>query len=1663
MKDWKAHRSLIETHLFCKDYFQIYAVLMAEYDFRILYDSTKSSHNNWRFEYHADTEDYLNFELLNNEISKKPKYKNPFSKTEVIMLEAVNLEKELFALRQKINKGGFCVEGLLPELFEFVGISTGVYYRPEGRFIDSNWVCKDTNKKEIKKLIFDSPDIQDSSFKANVKQLESIWNELMDEKISKLEKHSEQSESVENSNITEKLPAQKAGNKLETEKFSMDVVDKIVDEKKTESMKSSNKTDIIRAEKSDNKLEAKKFIMDVDKIEDEEKTESMNSSNKTDKIRVEKSDNKSKDINFYNELRVQNSEFDVNKNIVFLTKFDKVFLIDPNFSIGGLNINELLLLKPSVWLSGNVIYSFFEYLQTQEVQKKNNLQHNKFFPNDIPNQRGKGNRATDIDLFNIAEKVFRKKGNKETDIVKDILDYDNIFFPTFQPMRSHFVLIVVNRKKKTIQLYDSIQSSKPTNTDYMKFYEKMFNHFEVKAKLEPTDFQLLKPKTPQQNNCYDCGVFVCMFAYDFLVTGSININSTQKKICYFRLFIFFSIIYNYEKEFTEKYLEISNNMEGNKSNCKESVPLTTKAIDYLINDEYSIIASNNNINNNNINNNNRTKKSKSNVSFEDIDENNENNEFVVSLNNDILNNDNDVINKLQIDISQVLNFSLYPQQKENILLFGIQTFMKSKEVAKSIIGFGKDVLQTCTIKHISEVFSDEEVKRIGFLRHMEDIYRATVKESIILLENEFNSKYEDFNKENSSSDEESIDDANFEKNTLEDDDIPLLQDFEEKAKQQELKKLEKFKKRKKSKKQLLSKKLFRLFYHLFNGIYNIALKDENVSIQKCIDIMTFNSKVQYLRNDLVEFFNKSYSYIFSLPEEDLKVFLLMLVENKGEKSKFTKSIARMLNEVSKKSMNDMINAVHNIDLRSNNLLERKSYKSMDTSVSSTKKRKNVSTNFKINTNKRIAIQSGSDNNQIPITYTNINETLLINKIDNNNNKNFNEITDISNNNNINFDTNNNNEKLRIENSNQETINKNNEINQISNNNNINFNSNEKKEIEMSIENNNQDIINKNNEITDNNNNNNNINFNNNEKKNIEMSIENKTANSNKKKNEELSLEELFKDGFETHDDINSVFFSMRGKPLDRNVLFLVVDENTQLPKQIFLDIISKDCDLKEKIDLIKDLPIFLIVKEIPKNFYKSTTGDGLCSLRKVYQLENKTTKFSEKSYNYATRLRALDVDLSLKKSRQLFLDFVQNKIELLKRRSNEWNVVSSTKTIEKLTEIYRLINESPARHKDFGKIFLEREDLWLIQEEVLSIIENMDVTIYQNIYFITDVMSCYDNKISHVLNDTSVRSNWCFLSELLFDGKTKHFQRTGLTYNELKKSFLCTNNIVIEQNHYHTAGNFAEPKILDLDLMFMDILYKCLNSQTFLYTMDDILQYFKNNSDENEIDYESGIKDIKNRIYDFFGIETDFQNNETTKINNTEEISKLNTETAIQNTVTTNINNTEDISKLNTETATQNTETTNINNTEDIAKLKIQNTETKINSIEELTKLDTETSLKNTEKSIEDITAILNSESAENIDEKVKIDIDVNMLSDNVKNKEKFIEDFNKFIFEKNQFKKELDEMKRKEAMREKKARENFLKREAAEKKEKELMAAKILQLEEENRQLKEKYNVKSS
>jgi hypothetical protein len=95
-----------------------------------------------------------------------------------------------------------------------------------------------------------------------------------------------------------------------------------------------------RPEKSDNKLEGDKFVMDVDRLVDEESSI------------IDNQNIKFININLYDELHIKNSEFDVRKNIEVLKKFEKVLTINPNFSVGGLKINELLLLKPSVWLRG---------------------------------------------------------------------------------------------------------------------------------------------------------------------------------------------------------------------------------------------------------------------------------------------------------------------------------------------------------------------------------------------------------------------------------------------------------------------------------------------------------------------------------------------------------------------------------------------------------------------------------------------------------------------------------------------------------------------------------------------------------------------------------------------------------------------------------------------------------------------------------------------------------------------------------------------------------------------------------------------------------------------------------------------------------------------------------------------------------------------------------------------------------------------------------------------------------------------------------------------------------------------------------------------------------------------------------------------------------------
>jgi hypothetical protein len=133
------------------------------------------------------------------------------------------------------------------------------------------------------------------------------------------------------------------------------------------------------------------------------------------------------------------------------------------------------------------------------------------------------------------------------------------------------------------------------------------------------------------------------------------------------------------------------------------------------------------------------------------------------------------------------------------------------------------------------------------------------------------------------------------------------------------------------KKQQAVRKICRIFYHIFNGIYNLKSSGNN-SITNCIMAMAKQSKAIHLSKDLCTFFIQIHQHIEKLPSEDLKVFMLMLGKNR-ESLKFAKPLSRMRDEVSSKTVSEMELDLNKMNLRS---MGRKDYSNMESSLKNAK-------------------------------------------------------------------------------------------------------------------------------------------------------------------------------------------------------------------------------------------------------------------------------------------------------------------------------------------------------------------------------------------------------------------------------------------------------------------------------------------------------------------------------------------------------------------------------------------------------------------------------------------------------------------------------------------------------------------------------------------------------
>jgi len=104
----------------------------------------------------------------------------------------------------------------------------------------------------------------------------------------------------------------------------------------------------------------------------------------------------------------------------------------------------------------------------------------------------------------------------------DLFDKDIIFFPV-NLANMHWVLAVINKRKKRFEYYDSLAGPDPGVIAKLRRYYKDEYRAKNNEDLDLAEWSDYQPEVPKQSNSSDCGVFVCQFMHslsqDLVDTG----------------------------------------------------------------------------------------------------------------------------------------------------------------------------------------------------------------------------------------------------------------------------------------------------------------------------------------------------------------------------------------------------------------------------------------------------------------------------------------------------------------------------------------------------------------------------------------------------------------------------------------------------------------------------------------------------------------------------------------------------------------------------------------------------------------------------------------------------------------------------------------------------------------------------------------------------------------------------------------------------------------------------------------------------------------------------------------------------------------------------------------------------------------------------------------
>ena len=184
-------------------------------------------------------------------------------------------------------------------------------------------------------------------------------------------------------------------------------------------------------------------------------------------------------------------------------------------------------LKPGVWLNDEVI-NFYSKMIIKEQQNKGERIHlfRSHFMTQLSSKSG-------ISYKNVERWSRNVHGG-------DLFDLSKLFIP-INVNRSHWILAVIFFEEKRIQIYDSMNGSGYRYLNMLFDYLKCEFRDKKKSKGSWNDWKLIPcgRNTPQQENGFDCGVFVCMYIH--YIADNRELNFTQEDINNYRKFIAYQI------------------------------------------------------------------------------------------------------------------------------------------------------------------------------------------------------------------------------------------------------------------------------------------------------------------------------------------------------------------------------------------------------------------------------------------------------------------------------------------------------------------------------------------------------------------------------------------------------------------------------------------------------------------------------------------------------------------------------------------------------------------------------------------------------------------------------------------------------------------------------------------------------------------------------------------------------------------------------------------------------------------------------------------------------------------------------------------------------------------------------------------------------------------